>query len=258
MPSLGELSGALMRSRGGTALRDLLPTPARLYLESMGGNREPITERDFSPAELEAMRQLIATSTGRGGIDYRNYDPHPLEQPGLPGLLTPKGRVANSLGQFQYARDPAGTTITDAYDFNPVYKEQSPGFQALNIPGTAGFSLLHTLGELLVPPGKGRDVRIRLPDEGVLQEGNIDLNKRPVVRNPDGSISTVRSMSVNVDGNEVLIPTVSDDGRILSPQEAVQAYMKSGRHLGKFKTPEAATSYAKRLHEQQAQQYGNR
>ena len=33
--------------------RGLLPTPARLYLESMGGNRAPISEKDFSEDELE-------------------------------------------------------------------------------------------------------------------------------------------------------------------------------------------------------------
>ncbi|WP_312237302.1 hypothetical protein [Stenotrophomonas sp.] len=87
--------------------------------------------------------------------------------------------------------------------------------------------------------------------------GNIDLTKRPVVRNPDGSISTVRSISANFDGNEVLIPTVSDDGKILSDDDAIAAYQRTGRNLGVFDTPENATAYAESLHNQQADMYAD-
>lgn len=89
----------------------------------------------------------------------------------------------------------------------------------------------------------------------MVEAGNIDLHSRPRVKNADGSISTVRSMSVNFDGLEVLIPTVSDDGRILSDDAAIKLYMQSGKHLGKFKTVEAATSYAQQLHKEQEQEY---
>jgi len=109
------------------------------------------------------------------------------------------------------------------------------------------------------PQGAGLDLSV-LDEEkpaasGMVEPGNIDLARRPVVRNDDGSISTVRSMSVNIDGQEVLIPTVSDDGRIMGDDEAVEQYRQTGRHLGKFRTPDEATTYAEDLHRQQEAMY---
>jgi len=59
--------------------------------------------------------------------------------------------------------------------------------------------------------------------------GNINLFNRPVVRNNDGSISTVRTMSFQDNkGKEVAVPTVSNDGRIMSDREAIDNYYNTG------------------------------
>lgn len=83
---------------------------------------------------------------------------------------------------------------------------------------------------------------------GMVSPGNIDLTTRPQVKNADGSVSTVRSMSFEENGKEILVPTVSDDGRILSDDEAIANYHKTGKNLGVFESPAAATAYANQLH----------
>jgi hypothetical protein len=95
------------------------------------------------------------------------------------------------------------------------------------------------------------------PFKGEKATGNIDLEHRPRVRNEDGSTSTVRSMSYEDDnGDEVLIPTVSDEGKVMSDREAMEYWGHKKKFLGKFDNPEDADNYANELHKSQAKYYG--
>ena len=86
--------------------------------------------------------------------------------------------------------------------------------------------------------------------------GNIDLNKRPKVRNSNGSYSTVRTIGIEIDGGRhVNIPTVVN-GKVVSNEEAIKQFKKTGRHLGIFASREEADAAAQLLHESQAQMYG--
>jgi hypothetical protein len=86
---------------------------------------------------------------------------------------------------------------------------------------------------------------------GLVEAGNIDLTQRPHVKNADGSVSTVRSISIEEDGKAVLIPTVVD-GKVVSDADAIAHYEKTGEHLGTFDSEASANAYAQRLHEGQA------
>ena len=90
--------------------------------------------------------------------------------------------------------------------------------------------------------------------------GNIDLFLRPVVKNDDGSISTVLSMSFydSTINKEVLIPRVvwqAGRGIIVSEERAKQHYYSTGKHLGQFNTVGEAETAAQLIHEQQQSYY---
>lgn len=92
---------------------------------------------------------------------------------------------------------------------------------------------------------------------GQYGQGNIDLNNRIVIHNPDGTISTERSFSFSDDGKEVLIPLIVD-GQELTEEQAIASYRNTGKYLGKFDTVTEADIYATRLHERQDWYYNGR
>ena len=112
------------------------------------------------------------------------------------------------------------------------------------------------------------------PTEGMAIPGNINLKKLPIIKNPDGSYSTVNSSSFYDEkpgsptyGHEVLVRGIlngrrvediyGDDekGRTKAINALKDQYYKTGEHLGAFKgaTPDdggrLADVYSQRLHQ---------
>lgn len=93
----------------------------------------------------------------------------------------------------------------------------------------------------------------------VMEGRNIDVEALPQVQNRipgEGGISTVRSMGVNMDGAETLIPTVIE-GQLAptaeqAERDAINYYRRTGKHLGKYATPAASENAAQLLHEREA------
>lgn len=103
----------------------------------------------------------------------------------------------------------------------------------------------------------------------LIEAGNIDLNHRPIVKNPDGTYSTVRSITIAMDEGTpdeswFNIPTIGTKGeRLYAPKPdgtedtsaALQEFLKTKQHLGRYKTKDAAVAAAQQIHEDQAKLY---
>lgn len=78
-----------------------------------------------------------------------------------------------------------------------------------------------------------------------------DLSARPYVQHTNGSVSTVYSMGTNIGGKELLVPTVSEYGYMMTPQQAADEYRKTGKHLGVYGSVEASDRGGENIHQDQ-------
>jgi len=158
----------------------MFPTSARTLLETAQGNRTPITETQFSPQEIEALRQLVMLKGGNAGdIQYEDYialDKEMKKQcktskaisvnydnPGLFGMASPLGNIETTLGRFRYARDAIGKMqIIDTYDFNPPPEGRSQDIQTRDYGALGPYGLIRSYAGEKIPPGSGRPVKINL------------------------------------------------------------------------------------------------
>lgn len=80
-----------------------------------------------------------------------------------------------------------------------------------------------------------------------LVPGNVDLANRPYVRN-DGGVSTVYSIGDNVDGREMLLPGVSQGGRVMNPDQAEAEFRRTGQNLGQYANPGESDAAGEAIH----------
>ena len=151
------------------------PTSARTLLETAQGVRDPITEGNFSPEELAAIREMILLKGGNAGdIQYQDYHALAKEMrarnqipastsPSLFSMSDPLGNVQTTLGRFRYARDANGNMrIIDTYDFNPPQEGAMQEARTGDYGALGPYGLIRDYAGEKIPPGYGRPVNINL------------------------------------------------------------------------------------------------
>jgi hypothetical protein len=58
-------------------LKEIVPLDTRTFVSTLFGNRDPITERNLSPDQLTALREVVQTAEQKGrkgNVQYSDYE----------------------------------------------------------------------------------------------------------------------------------------------------------------------------------------
>jgi hypothetical protein len=140
-----------------------------------------MTERFFTPAELDILRQTVerAEADGRRYFGYPDYaardsnlgDNIDRSKNIRNALFDRRGSLANTIGHAVFERLPDGTiVIRDRYDFHAspedvaAYSGASGFVRLLKYALPYGpMATLNAIGNYVAPSGEGRPVEIRIP-----------------------------------------------------------------------------------------------
>lgn len=135
--------------------------PKRVFMETVRGDKSPITEQRFNPAQIAAIMDLIRNSNNMTGVGYDTYDKLAADM-GRTGAA-PRAYTADdlndikyTLGMFNYATPKTGgIRVTDDYDFNSEVPNVVSAFAHAGPIGVA-----RAYGGRHIRPGQGRKVDI--------------------------------------------------------------------------------------------------
>ena len=195
--------------------KKFLPASVRTFVDTVSGERAPITEKDFSPEELQQVRDAINNSRQRQmpqiekAQDLLKTQTDPRVQAGLKKMmkvdqtagyqdygsgergkrvendfnLGSSGAMRNTLGRFSYEKTPDGRLIAkDTYDFKDDLVKEA------GVRPTSDYEKMSTLGKIgtlaadTVLPWKGgvSTLPSRIGSAFIGKDGrpvNIDLGK---------------------------------------------------------------------------------
>ena len=285
IPGLEKLRGAVTRDAVKAALRvptvrHLLGEAVKSYGEAYLGNiAEETAQRAVTIMGQELAKYSRRVGQVEGQLEPGNVDLYQqptVRQPAAPAVAAPV--VASTTlapadeAKFQawyadaakrYDLNPNPDSPEQKYDYRGAFKVNAKpdvtghwpsDFKQAGHPNEIVGGFNTRTGERV--PGTPRLGEAELVAKGWDPEtaARLAAMPEPAAQNPDGSIS----LRVNLDGREVLLPTVTPDGRYFTGTRkeiedlAVAEFQKTGRHLGKFATPEAADAFAQQLHQDYA------
>lgn len=250
LDQINETNAAERERQGILAADTTLDPPANA---NSGAGRDRVTDAErLAKLQAEFNEDLEAQNRARS-TDLANLRETQRELTIIAAIESARARAADqhivfTEGQAASIRDSVGA-LYDAQKIAAALMDTDRArlelAEARNEVESRSVSIARQLKEAGYDPGTIRDLT------DVLQPGNIDLANRPIAVNEDGSISTVRSISIEVDGQVALIPTVGPNGSVLSDEDAIKLFEDTGDHLGIFATLEAAEKYARDLHSAQ-------
>jgi transglycosylase-like protein with SLT domain len=275
------------KASSGTESESALPPPQPV--EVLGASPEPpkapeiYKNGDYTPVINDAAKKYGVDPTlveaimhresagnpnaqsNKGAMGLMQLEPATAKQYGVTDIKDPQQNIdagthyiSDLLKQYDgdekkaLAAYNAGPTAVAQYNGVPPFKETKDYVKAVQDHKTANYQN----STEFKPTEEDAKMFQTWPKTGptapgMVKPGNIDLTKRPVVHRADGSVSTLYSASFGTDEGEVLVPQISDKGKVLTIEEAKKQYEKDGKSLGVFKTPEQADEYANYLHKQQ-------
>lgn len=274
-----EKASPVSGTSGGSIFDDLaavpspvVPTPPGAPAVYKGGDYTPIIDRaadryGVEPGLIHAMMKQESggnpnATSGKGAKGLMQLLPSTANTYGVKDINDPEQNIdagvhymADLLKRYEgneekaLAAYNAGPDAVDKYNGVPPYKETKGYVENIQKSKPLPKNFTPTAADVeefkTWKPTGPKDI------PGMVEPGNIDLSKRPLVHHSDGSVSSLYSYSFGTEDGEVLIPGVSPEGKMLTEKQAEKLYEESGQHLGIFKSPESADAYANMLHEKQ-------
>jgi hypothetical protein len=150
----------------GNTYKKAVPAHIRTFAETLAGNKDPITEDNFTPEELEQVRSAVRQSKttprpkhyvqneGKKGfkeVEEPKNTVHYKDYPTKKDLdLRASSAARNTLGRFRYDQTPDGKTVAkDTYDFEDdlvnLGERSSAEYKAMSTPKKIGALIKDTV-----------------------------------------------------------------------------------------------------------------